>query len=249
MSPFIASGTWEDYIFGKTVYPPGGRVDLRIQKDYQIIVLISGSLRVTVEDAIHEFGARRRHLAAARSSRNLPLFRDEDFGTHLVPGGARTLFRTREKATRGNRGRAQSAGAGASFHRRGLVSAQLGRNLSSRSHAESRPGLPASFCRRCPPRPAGDLGSDSSGAPPCTGNRCLALRSNTLVGRFGPSRRRFRHPAPLALPASRAGKPHRTDLATEGRAGHSDDSFDRPHARRNRRVLRLCQTRFIFPAR
>jgi AraC-like DNA-binding protein len=54
MSSFIASGDWKDYLFGKAVYPPGGRLEQRTQKDYQLIVLISGSLRVTVEDIAYD---------------------------------------------------------------------------------------------------------------------------------------------------------------------------------------------------
>jgi len=54
MWPFISSGNGTDYLFGKVVYPPGGRVEPRIQKDYQLIVLNSGALRVTVEDFTHE---------------------------------------------------------------------------------------------------------------------------------------------------------------------------------------------------
>jgi len=54
MPPFIAIGNWNDYIFGKAVYPPGGRVEPRIQRDYQLIILISGALRVTVEDITYE---------------------------------------------------------------------------------------------------------------------------------------------------------------------------------------------------
>jgi len=54
MLPFISSGNGTDYLFGKVVYPPGGRVEPRIQKDYQLIVLNSGALHVTVEDIAYE---------------------------------------------------------------------------------------------------------------------------------------------------------------------------------------------------
>ena len=54
MLRFKKCGDWKNYLFGKTVYPPGGRCGPRIQNDYQLIVLISGGLRVTVEDVTYE---------------------------------------------------------------------------------------------------------------------------------------------------------------------------------------------------
>ncbi|MEO6054160.1 MAG: AraC family transcriptional regulator, partial [Chthoniobacterales bacterium] len=42
-------GDGKSYLFGKAVYLPGGRFGPWLQKDYQLVILISGSLRVTVD--------------------------------------------------------------------------------------------------------------------------------------------------------------------------------------------------------
>jgi AraC-like DNA-binding protein len=59
--PYISSGTraqtsGEDgkYLFGKAVYPPGGRCGPRTQAVYQLIVLIEGSLHLSVDDARYD---------------------------------------------------------------------------------------------------------------------------------------------------------------------------------------------------
>ncbi len=47
------SGDEKSYVFGKAVYPPGGRCGPRTQHDFQLVVLIQGSLRVTVDNVTH----------------------------------------------------------------------------------------------------------------------------------------------------------------------------------------------------
>jgi AraC-like DNA-binding protein len=42
------------YLFGKAIYPPGGRCGPRVQGVFQLIVLIRGSLRLTIDGVNHE---------------------------------------------------------------------------------------------------------------------------------------------------------------------------------------------------
>ena len=60
--PYISSGTRaqtsgdnKNYLFGKAVYPPGGRCGPRVQAVFQLIVLIEGSLHLTVGDSTYDF--------------------------------------------------------------------------------------------------------------------------------------------------------------------------------------------------
>ncbi len=48
------TGDRKSYQFGKCAYGAGGHLGPRAQKDFQLVVLISGSLRVTVDGAAHE---------------------------------------------------------------------------------------------------------------------------------------------------------------------------------------------------
>lgn len=48
------SGDNQRYLFGRTAYPPGGRYGPRIQSVFQLVVLLQGSLRVTVDNAVHD---------------------------------------------------------------------------------------------------------------------------------------------------------------------------------------------------
>lgn len=48
------SGNWSRALFGKAVYFPGGHNGPRIQNSFQLVVLLGGSLRVTVEETPHE---------------------------------------------------------------------------------------------------------------------------------------------------------------------------------------------------
>lgn len=43
-------GEWEKYLFGKATYFPGGRFGPSVQRFYQLIVLVAGSLRISVGD-------------------------------------------------------------------------------------------------------------------------------------------------------------------------------------------------------
>lgn len=54
MPAFVSSGDWDYYLFGRTTYPPRGRCEWRTQRDYQLVVLVSGELRVTVDDTDHD---------------------------------------------------------------------------------------------------------------------------------------------------------------------------------------------------
>ena len=48
------SVTEGDYCFGKAVYHPDGRCGPRIQSDFQLVVIIRGSLRLTVGNKVHQ---------------------------------------------------------------------------------------------------------------------------------------------------------------------------------------------------
>jgi len=50
----ITCGDWNTYLFGKAVYPPGGRFGTRLQNDYQLFILISGGLHLKVERTSYE---------------------------------------------------------------------------------------------------------------------------------------------------------------------------------------------------
>jgi transcriptional regulator GlxA family with amidase domain len=48
------SGDFTRYVFGKTVYPREGHCGPRVQRDYQLIILISGHVRITVDKTVYE---------------------------------------------------------------------------------------------------------------------------------------------------------------------------------------------------
>jgi AraC family transcriptional regulator len=50
----LTCGKEGEYIYGRAIYPPGGRCGPRIQSDYQLIVLIGGSLRLTIDQVNHD---------------------------------------------------------------------------------------------------------------------------------------------------------------------------------------------------
>jgi AraC-like DNA-binding protein len=78
---FKTSGTWDDYLFGKTTYPPRGRCEWRIQHDYQLIVLTRGSLRVTVDGTDYELAPGEAILQYPRG-REYYRFSDETESEH-----------------------------------------------------------------------------------------------------------------------------------------------------------------------
>jgi quercetin dioxygenase-like cupin family protein len=50
----LVTGTHGEYTFGKTTYLPNGSCGPRVQENYQLIVLLKGSLRLTADRVVHE---------------------------------------------------------------------------------------------------------------------------------------------------------------------------------------------------
>lgn len=83
------SGNEEKYLFGKAIYAPGGHCGPRIQPDFQLVVLIRGSLRVTVNGVVYDLApgeAILQHPSGSESYR----FSTEVESTHtwcqVAPG-------------------------------------------------------------------------------------------------------------------------------------------------------------------
>jgi len=53
----ISAGVSDDAFFGEVVYPPGGRLGSRVQRDIQLVMLHEGSCRVRVDGVRHDVAA------------------------------------------------------------------------------------------------------------------------------------------------------------------------------------------------
>jgi AraC-like DNA-binding protein len=93
MTPrFVSSGSWDHCLFGKTVYPARGRHEPRIQRDYQLILLVSGS----VDDIEHELGPGDAILQFPKR-REYYRFSDETESEHTWVQIAPELLSPRDK--------------------------------------------------------------------------------------------------------------------------------------------------------